>query len=182
MSWFDDLLNMQWWKDGVPLPRRQVVDVTFTGLQNGGDLIDDSVNDRTKLFMPPYRPQWPFPLTAAPAVNAIRYVRPFRDTYDTTPIVSQTFVVPKTFTPDYIGWDCFGVALATDSITFTAMKNGVATALAITIAAGSPGGLADQFSANSTGVTWNKGDTLGLQVLQSGATAQASWHALVTIQ
>lgn len=185
MSWFDDLLNMQWWKDGAPLPRRQVVDVTFPqigGASNDGDIIDDGATlDQHSLRLPSYRPMWQFPLTAAPAVAAVRYVRPFRDIYDTTAIVNQAYVVPKPFIPYYLGWICFGTALA-DAITFTAYKNGVATALSVSIPGGTSGGTNDIFAANSTNVRWNKGDTLGLAVTQGGVSVQASWHALVTLQ
>lgn len=185
MSWFDDLLNTQWFNDGVALPRRQIVDVTFpqvAGSSNDGDIIDDgAVLDQHSLRMPSYRPAWPFPMSAAPAVAALRYVRPFRDTYDTTPIVNQALVVPKPFIPYYLGWVCFGTALA-DAITFTAYKNGVATALSLTIPGGTSGDVNDLFATNGTNVRWNKGDTLGLGVTQAGATIQASWHALVTLQ
>jgi hypothetical protein len=184
-GWFDDLLNTQWFKDGAPLPRRQIVDVTFpqvSGSSNDGDIVDDGPTlDQHRLRMPSYRPAWSFPLTTAPAIAALRYVRPFRDTYDTTAIVNQAYVVPKPFIPYYLGWVCFGTALA-DAITFTMYKNGVATALSLTIPGGTSGATNDIFQANGTNVRWDRGDTLGLGVTQFGATAQASWHALVTLQ
>lgn len=180
MSWFDDLLNTQWFKDGAPLPRRQIVDVTFPG--GNGDIIDNgAVADSHSLRLPFYRPYWPWFLTAAPAVAALRYVRPYRDLYDTTAIVSQAFVVPHAFRPTHFSWICMGAALATDNISFTVYKNGAATALTLAVAPGTaPGTFIDV--GNPTDVTWQRGDTLGLGVTQSGATAQAFWHALVVLQ
>lgn len=185
MSWFDDLLNTQWLNDGVALPRRQIVDVTFpqvAGGSNDGDIVDDgSVLDQHRLRVPSYRPSWQFFMTNAPAVAALRFVRPFRDLYDTTPIVSQAFVVPKTFIPYYLGWQSSGAALA-DAITLTAYKNGVATALTLTIPGGTTGLTNNIFQANNTNVRWNKGDTIGLGVTQAGTAVQAFWHTLVAIQ
>lgn len=184
MGWFDDLLNTQWFKDGVPLPRRQIVNVTFpqkSVSSNDGDIVDDPTNDQHLLRLPFYRPYYPWFLTNAPAVAALRYVRPYRDTYDTTTIVSQSLVVPKTFRPSYLGWLSCGSPLA-DAITFTVYKGGVATALSLTIPAGTTGPTNDLFQANTTDVTWNKGETLGLGVTQAGTAVQAAWHAIVVLQ
>jgi hypothetical protein len=180
MSWFDDLLNTQWWKDGIALPRRQIVNVTFNPAGNG-DIIDDGpVLDRHRLRMPFYRPYWHWPMTAAPAVAALRYVRPFRDTYDTTTIVNEALVVPHTFCPTHFSFICMGSTLV-DSAVFVAYKNGVATALSLTIPGGTfPGTFVDV--SNGTGVTWNRGDRLGLGVTQGGAFAQVAWNALVVLQ
>lgn len=186
MSWFDDLLNTQWYNDGVALPRRQIVDVTFPAV-NPGDLstndgtIDGPVVDQHRLRMPSYRPSYWFPMTAAPAVAALRYVRPFRDIYDTAFISGQAWVVPHTFCPYYLGWLSSGSPLS-DAATFTVYKNGAATALSLTIPGGTTGVGNDLFAANGTGVVWNRGDTLGLVVTQAGTAAQAFWHAMVTLQ
>lgn len=185
MSWFDDLLNTQWFKDGVALPRRRIVDVTFPAKSlssNDGDIVDaGAVLDQHNLRLPFYRPYWPFFLTAAPAVAALRFVRPYRDIYDTTAVVNQALVVPHTFRPSYLGWQCSGLAL-TDAISFTMYKNGVATALVLNIPANQSGLNNDIFQANGTDVTWNRGDTLGLGVTQAGVAVQASWHAIVVLQ
>jgi hypothetical protein len=180
MSWFDDLLNLQFWKDGLPLPRRQVVNVTFPGnIESGGSLVDNPGQDRHDLTLPRFRPHWQWFMTAAPAVNAVRFIRPYRDTYDTTPIVSQSFLVPKAFTPRYFGWQCAGTALA-DAIAFTIVKNGTATGVVLNIPAASPPGIGNIFTG-ALSVSFAAGDRLGVQVLQAGATAQANWHAQLVL-
>lgn len=180
MSWFDDLLNFQIWNDGIALPRRQVVNVTLPDeAVSGGSMVDNPGQDRTDLTLSRFRPHWLWFLTSAPAVNAARFIRPYRDQYDTTAIVSQSLPVPKAFQPRYFGWQCAGTALA-DAIAFTVVKNGVDTGVVLNIPAASPPGIGNIF-VNALSISFAKGDSLGVKVLQAGTTPQAFWHAQLVL-
>ncbi len=180
MSWFDDLLNIQIWKDGIALPRRQVVNVTIPdSADSGGSLVDNPGQDRSDLTLPRFRPHWLWFLSHAPAVNAVRYIRPYRDIYDTSFAVSRALPVPKAFQPRYFGWHAAGFALS-DAITFTIVKNGVDTGVVLNIPAGAPPGIGNIFTS-ALSVSFAKGDSLGVKVLQAGTAVQNSWHAQLTL-
>lgn len=69
----------------------------------------------------------------------------------------------------------YGTPLAVDSCTFTLRKNGVATGLTATLAAGAT-------TANGTGsVSVVAGDYLTLVANQSGTEVQANWFVYIAV-
>jgi hypothetical protein len=112
----------------------------------------------------------------APHVAADRFAPVLQGVPPLSTEAPSQWVVVRPFIATYFSFMCGFTPLATDTLVATIRKNGVDSAMVLSIPAGSPQGTIVADTAHS--VSFARGDKVSLKLRQSGTAVQAAWHGL----
>lgn len=142
--------------------------LTSSNIANSSSVTGATVTLALNTLKAVQRHLWTWGTSAAPGVAATRFLQSgaHGSAVSTSPAVSR---VPMACGGEVTAVTAFqSAAFATDSLVYTLLKNGVATALTVTIGVGGT-------AASATGsVTYVAGDIFTASVLQSGTEASSS--------